>query len=69
MDYEETETLFMFGVCERRKCVNITIENDQVEEETEFFDGILLRTPDDPIPSITLDPARARVEITDNDGM
>ena len=55
----------MFGACEIRNCVNITIRDDEVDElDTEFF-TYHLRSLD---PRIELDPVDRRIEIVDNDG-
>ena len=58
----------MFGACEIRKCVNITIRDDEVDElDTEFFTYHLRRTTS-LHPRIELDPVDGRIEIVDNDG-
>ena len=68
MDYGETMTLWMFKACETRQCINVTIEDDNVSELTEFFSGNLLRT-DGLDERITLHPNTTSIEITDNDGI
>ena len=35
----------MFGACDRRICVNLTVEDDGTLEETELFEVTLERTP------------------------
>ena len=68
MDYIAVSFPFlMFGACERRRCVNVTIENDVVLEDTESFDVTLERTTGLD-GRITLDPVDGEIEITDNDG-
>ena len=69
MDYTGVSlAILMFGACERRRCVNVTIEND-VLENTESFDVTLERTTGLD-GRITLDPVHVdgEIEITDNDG-
>ena len=68
MDYEGITSLLMFSSCETRKCINVTIVNDAIAEDTEFFTAHLGRT-DGLDPRITLDPDNATVYINDNDGM
>ena len=67
MDYGNTMTLLMFKACETRRCINVTIEDDDIAELTEFFSGNLLRT-DGLDERITLQPNTTTIEITDNDG-
>ena len=67
MDYLELNTILSFAACEIRRCVNVTIVDDLVDEPLEFFDYTLEGTPG--LDSrITLDPVDGVVEITDNDG-
>ena len=69
MDYTAVSlTILMFGACERRRCVNVTIENDVVLEDTESFDVTLERVTGLD-GRISLDPVDGEIEITDNDGM
>ena len=67
MDYGGTTTLFMFEACDKMKCINVTIEDDNTVERTEFFNGHLNKTANFS-SRITLNPDRTRVDITDNDG-
>jgi len=68
MDYTGGATVFMFDTCDTRKCVDIQIVDDNIEEHTEFFSATLERTPG--LDSrIYLDPDSATVEITNDDGM
>ena len=60
-------TLFMFNMCEIRKCADITIMNDATLENVEFFFVRLLTSNLD--LAISLDPNVGKVEITDNDGL
>ena len=57
----------MFGVCETRHCVNVTIVNDNELEEIESFEVTLERTPN--LDSrIILAPVIATITIGDDDG-
>ena len=67
MDYAaEISAILTFAACQRRRCVNVTIENDAVLEDAESFDVTLERTFDLD-NRITLDPVDGEIEITDND--
>ena len=64
MEYEQ----LMFSSCDVRKCINVTIENDDITEQNETFSVSLQRTAT--LDSrITLNPKSATVHITDDDGM
>ena len=59
----------MFEECERRRCVNVTIVDDEVLERTmESFDVTLERTTglDN---RIAFNPAKGMIVIRENDGM
>ena len=65
MDYLGVSIILMFEDCDRRRCVNVTIVDDEVLEMTESFTVTLERTPG--LDSrITLDPVDGVVEITDD---
>ena len=66
MDYAGLSTILMFSACEIRQCLNVTVFEDQVLEETEFFNAVLNRT-DNLDTRITLNPVNAVVDIIDND--
>ena len=68
MDYGELDVILMFDECERRRCVNISITQDLVDELNENFTFHLNRTPD-LSPHIYLDPVNGTIEIVDDDGM
>ena len=68
MDYAGISNILSFAACEIRRCVNVTIVDDLVDEPLEFFDYTLERTPGLD-PRIELNPVDGRVEIIDNDGM
>ena len=60
-------TIVQFNECERRSCINITIVDDEVPENTEYFNLTLERNGLH--GRIQLDRVDGIVEITDNDGM
>ena len=66
-DYGSLNMVLMFGECERRKCVNVTIVDDIQVEPDEYLTYHLDRTPG--LNSrIQLDPVNGEIEIVDNDG-
>ena len=68
MDYSSTiNTIVQFDECERRSCINITIVDDEVPEDTEYFNLNLERNGLH--ERIQLDPVDGLVQITDNDSM
>ena len=67
MDYGAIDVILEFDVCETRKCVNVSIVNDLVDEEDEIFNYHLRRTPNLD-PRIELEPTDGTVEIIDDDG-
>ena len=60
-------TILMFEACERQRCVNVTIVDDDILEMTESFHVTLERTPGLDM-RIRLDQVDGVVEITDDDG-
>ena len=58
----------MFSPCDRRICVNLTVENDGTLEETETFQVTLERTPGLD-HRIILAPVTAEINIIDDDGI
>ena len=56
----------MFDSCDKKSCVNISIVDDDVIEDTESFSVLLAETPGLDV-RITLDPVEAEIEIIDND--
>ena len=67
MDYgAAVDTIVQFNECERRSCINITIVDDEVPENTEYFNLNLERNRLH--ERIQLDPTDGLVQITDNDG-
>ena len=66
-DYAALSETLMFGACETRSCINVTIVGDLVDEPEEFFHVSLTRTTglDN---RITLNPVEGRIVIIDNDG-
>ena len=68
MDYGTVAASLIFEVCETRRCVNISIEDDMTLENIESFNVILERSPG--LDSrIRLDPVIGVVRIIDNDSM
>ena len=59
--------ILMFAECEKRRCVNVTITQDLVDEPDEFFTFHLNRTTD-LSPRIDIDQVDGRIEIVDDDG-
>ena len=59
-------TTVQFNECEQRSCINITIMDDDVLENTEFFNLTLERNGLH--ERIQLDPVDGLVQITNNDG-
>ena len=67
IDYEALNETLMFDACQIRKCVNVTINDDLIEEPDERFNFTLTRTPG-LSTRITLMPVNGEVEIVDDDG-
>ena len=68
MDYDGISVILLFAACQRRSCVNVTIIDDEMLENTESFNFTLERTTG-LSDRITLDPVDGVVEIIDDDGM
>ena len=66
-DYEALDVLLTFDTCETRKCANVSIIDDGVDESDEFFTFNLTRTSN-LHTRIELDPASGRVLIYGGDG-
>ena len=67
IDYGAIDVILEFDVCETRKCVNVSIVDDLVDEEDEIFTYHLRRTPN--LDSrIGLAPIDGTVEIIDDNG-
>ena len=67
MDYSSAiNTIVQFNECEQRSCINITIVDDEVPENTEYFNLNLERNGLH--ERIQLDLVDGVVQITDNDG-
>ena len=67
-DYGSLDMVLMFGECERRKCVNVTIVDDFEDELDENFFYHLEETPNGLHPNIELNPVDGEIVIEDNDG-
>ena len=59
--------MFAFRSCETRQCKNITILNDYMFEDNEFF-TVHLEEPLSLSTRYTIDPAELLVIISDDDG-
>ena len=59
--------LVMFGACEKRQCVNVTIVDDFEDELNEIFIYTLEGGPG-VTSDIRLNPSAGVIEIVDNDG-
>ena len=66
MDYGALNVILMFDECEKRRCANVSITQDLVDEPDEFFTFHLNRTTD-LSPRIDLDPVDGIIEIVDDD--
>ena len=65
MDYEALDVDLMFEECMRRKCVNVTIVDNQIKEPNETFTFHLNRTTD-LSPRIILDPVDGKSYLIDD---
>ena len=63
VDFTPIRASFAFDRTTSRRCVDITITDDSIIEDTESFD-IILDTSD---PGVMLSPSRSVVSIVDND--
>ena len=68
MDYGAVNVTLSFEACDIRRCVNVTIINDEVLEDVESLDVTLERPPGLDI-RVTLLPVDGEIIITDDDGM
>ena len=66
-DYGEFNVTLMFAACETRRCVDVTIVDDFVDERDENFFYTLERTPG-LHPNIDLDPTLGEIVIEDDEG-
>ena len=66
MDYGSVNTTLPFDACDIRICVNVSITNDDILENTELFFVNLNRNGLD--SRIRLNPTRGEIEILDDDG-
>ena len=68
MDYSGFSMTLTFDTCETRRCVNVNIVDDLVDEPDEVFDYILGPLPAGLDSRITIRPDMGEIVITDNDG-
>ena len=66
-DYEEVTTNLTFSSCENRTCINVTIQNNDFEEQREVF-SVRLQRATNLASKISLMPDSATVQIEDDDG-
>ena len=64
LDYESVSEDLLF-VIEGEQCINVTVNNDGILEDTEMF-FLELNTTD---PRVFMFPQRAAVNVLDNDSM
>ena len=68
IDYEAIDVILTFEACEKRKCVDVVIFDESVnDQEPESFSYHLTRTPGLD-PRIELDPANGTVMIISDEG-
>ena len=67
MDYGAIDVILEFDAGETRKCVNVSIVNDLVDEENKTFTYHLRKTTNLNV-RINLEPIDGTVEIIDDDG-
>ena len=68
MDYVPLDETLTFAECETRRCVDVIIVNDLVDEpEENFFYTLEERTPG-LHPNIDVDPTLGEIVIEDDDG-
>ena len=56
----------MFGACQKRSCINITINDDEINEDDESFEVTLQHTSDLD-DRIIIAPMTAEINIIDDD--
>ena len=66
MDYRPLDVISMFDECERRRCVNVAITQDLVDEDGELFTFHLRRTTG-LSPCIGLDPVNGSIIVDDGE--
>jgi hypothetical protein len=67
LNYSLSDTTLTFAACETKRCMSVSIVDDDTPGNVESFDVTLERTTD--LDSrIALDPVNGILEITDNDG-
>ena len=67
MDYIAVNSPLFFDACQSQVCVNVTIIDDIIKEENEFFNySLSMASPDS---KFNFDPANGVIFIMDNEGM
>jgi hypothetical protein len=68
MDYLQLNSTLSFATCQKRRCMNVLIVNDMVDEPEEFFNYTLERTPGLDT-RILLAPIDGQISISDDHGV
>ena len=68
MDYVSLDVILMFGTCDIKQCVRVTIVDDFEDEPDENFFYTLTRPPGGLDSRITLSPTLGEILIHDDDG-
>ena len=70
LDYHAlASTVLAFNVCEIRKCIEVTIENDTTPENNESIILFLDQFNSEYDERISLDPRNGEIHIIDDDGV
>ena len=70
LDYHAlVSTVLAFNVCEIRKCIEVTIENDRKPENNESIILFLDQFSSGYDERISLDPRNGEIHIIDDDGV
>ena len=70
LDYHAlVSTVLAFNVCEIRKCIEVTIENDRTSENNESIILFLDQFSSGYDERISLDPRNGEIRIIDDDGV
>ena len=66
-DYIPLSELLSIPDCEHKVCVNVTVNDDNIMEDTEAFLILLERSPSLPLPGIRLNTSQAEITLLDSD--
>ena len=67
-DYVSLDVILMFGTCQTKQCLNVTIVDDFEDELDEDFFYTLTRPPGGLDSRITLSPTLGEILIRNDDG-